>query len=166
MTVRRFILTLFGALALSACAPVEAPAQEGPVMITLTRSVCFGFCPAYRVTISGDGQVTYVGERFVNVAGERRATIPREDVQRLLRRFDEIGFDQLRDSYRAEVTDLPTYTVTLEHNGRRKTVTDYGGVSAGMPRAVRELQDEIDRVANTGQWVLRNGQPVRDAPQP
>lgn len=135
-------------------------------MITLTRSVCFGFCPAYRVTISSDGEVAYSGERFVNVVGERRATIPRADVERLLRRFDEIGFEQLRDSYRAQVTDLPTYTITLDRNGRRKTVVDYGGLSAGMPQAVRDLQDEIDRVANTAQWVLRNGQPVRDAPQP
>jgi len=135
-------------------------------MITLTRSVCFGFCPAYRVTITGDGQVTYVGERFVNAVGERRASISPEDVQRLLRRFDEIGFDGLRDAYRSEATDLPTYTVTLERNGRRKTVVDYGGVGAGMPRAVRELQDEIDRVANTSQWVLRDGRPVQDIPQP
>lgn len=166
MTLRRFILVCFCALALSSCASVETPAQGGPVTITLTRSVCFGFCPAYRVTIAADGQVVYVGERFVNVVGERRAIIPREEVQRLVRRFDEIGFDQLRDSYRAQVTDLPTYTVTLERNGRRKTVTDYGGLSAGMPQAVRDLQDEIDRVANTGPWVLRDGQPVRAALAP
>jgi Domain of unknown function (DUF6438) len=164
--IRRFILACFYALALSSCAPVETPAQEGPVMITLTRTACFGFCPAYRVSISGDGQVTYVGEAFVNVVGERRATIPREDVQRLLRRFDDINFGQLQDAYRAHVTDLPTFTVTLERNGGRKTVADYGGLSAGMPRAMRELQDEIDRVANTGQWVLRDGQPVRTPPEP
>jgi hypothetical protein len=166
MKIRRFFLALLGAVGLSACAPMEAPAAEGPVTITLTRSTCFGFCPAYRVTITEDGQVTYVGERFVNVVGERRATIPRADVARLLRRFDEIDFFQLRDSYRAAVTDLPTYTVTLERDGRRKTVVDYAGVSAGMPRAVRELQDEIDRVANTAQWVLRDGQPVRERPEP
>jgi PAS domain-containing protein len=165
MNLRRFILAFIGAFALSACAPTTTTAAEGPVMITLTRSVCFGFCPAYRVTISGDGQVTYVGERFVNVVGERRASVPRADVERLLRRFDEADFDQLRDEYRAQVTDLPTYTITLERDGRRKTVVDYGGISAGMPRAVRELQDEIDRVANTGQWVLRDGQPVRGEPE-
>ena len=164
MNVRRFILAVVGALAFSACAPVETPAAEGPVTITLTRSMCFGFCPAYRVTIASDGEVTYVGERFVNAVGERSATIPRADVERLLRRFDEVGFDQLRDAYRAEMTDLPTFTITLERGGRSKTVVDYGGLSAGMPRAVRDLQDEIDRVANTGQWVLRNGQPVRGEP--
>lgn len=165
MRLRRFFLAFIGAFAVSACAPTTTTAAEGPVRITLTRSVCFGFCPAYRVTITGDGEVTYVGDRFVNVTGERRATVPRADVERLLRRFDEIGFDQLRDAYRAQVTDLPTYTVTLERDGRSQTVLDYGGVGAGMPRAVRELQDEIDRVANTGQWVLRNGQPVRGEPE-
>lgn len=166
MNPRRIVLAFLGAVALSACAPVETPAAQGPVMITLTRTVCFGFCPAYRVTISGDGQVTYAGERFVNVVGERRANIPRAEVDALLRRFDAANFESLRDAYRAEVTDLPTYTITLERNGRRKSVVDYGGLSAGMPQAVRDLQDEIDRVANTGQWVLRNGQPVRDMPQP
>ncbi len=135
-------------------------------MITLQRGVCYGFCPDYTVTISGDGQVTYTGRRFVNVVGEQRATIPAADVQGLLQRFDAVNFDGLRDSYRAQVTDLPTFTVTLERNGRRKVVVDYGGISAGMPQAVRDLQNEIDRVANTARWVLRDGQPVRDRPQP
>lgn len=165
MTIRRAILTFLAACALASCAPVETPAAEGPAMITLSRTVCFGFCPAYRVSISEAGEVTYVGEAFVNEVGERRATIPREDVQRLLRRFDEIGFENLRDSYRAEVTDLPTYTITLARNGRTKTVVDYAGLSAGMPQGVRDLQDEIDRVANTARWVLRDGQPVRTEPE-
>ncbi len=171
MNLRRALLSFFGAFALTACAPVDAPADsppasQGPVVITLTRGVCFGFCPDYTVTISGGGQVTYTGRRFVNVVGEQRATIRAADVERLLQRFDAINFDNLRSEYRAQVTDLPTYTIVLERNGRRKAVVDYGGLSAGMPQAVRELQDEIDRVANTGRWVLRDGQPVRNRQEP
>jgi hypothetical protein len=164
MLFRRSLLALAGALALSACAATAAPVNEGAAMITLTRGVCFGFCPDYTVSISDEGQVTYVGRRFVNVVGEQHATIPVEDVRRLLVRFDEIGFNNLRDEYRGRVTDLPTYTVTLERNGHRKTVLDYAGTSAGMPQAVRELEQEIDRVANTARWVLRDGQPVRTPP--
>jgi hypothetical protein len=159
---RRTFFALIGALALSACAASAAPG--GPAMITLTRGVCFGFCPDYTVSISDQGEVTYVGRQFVNVVGEQHATIPIADVQRLLARFDEIGFDTLRDEYRGHVTDLPTFTITLERNGRRKTVIDYAGTSAGMPQAVRELEQEIDRVANTARWVLRDGQPVRTRP--
>lgn len=136
------------------------------VAITLNRTVCFGFCPDYTVTITGEGEVRYVGRRFVNVVGERTATIPRADVAALLARFDEIGFERLRDAYRANVTDLPTTTIVLERDGRRKVVADYGGLSAGMPEAVRDLQDRIDQVAGTAQWVLRDGQPVRERPQP
>ncbi len=162
MNLRRGLLGFFAAAALAACAASGAPPSEpGPVRITLERSVCFGFCPDYTVTINGDGQVTYEGRRFVTVAGRQTATIPAADVQRLLARFDAVGFDALRDEYRAHVTDLPTYTITLERDGQTKRVLDYGGVSAGMPEAVRDLQDEIDRTANTARWVLRDGQPVR-----
>mgnify|MGYP000880816706 CR=1 FL=1 len=150
--------------AIAACAPVEAQPAPSSTAITLTRGACFGFCPVYSVSIPGDGGVRYHGRDFVNVVGERSATIPRADVERLLARFDAVNFESLQDAYRGEMTDLPTTTVTLERNGRRKTVLDYGGVSAGMPASVRELQAEIDRVAGTAQWVLRNGQPVRDRP--
>ncbi|MBL8544399.1 MAG: hypothetical protein JNJ63_11390 [Hyphomonadaceae bacterium] len=160
--IRRTMIALLGALALASCASASAPAQQQrPVEITLQRTPCFGFCPDYTVTITGEGDVRYVGRRFVNVVGERHASIPRADVERLLQRFDAIGFDRLRDEYRAQVTDLPTNTITLTRNGRTKRVVDYGGTGAGMPVAVRELQAEIDRVAQTAQWVLRDGQPVR-----
>lgn len=136
------------------------------VEIRLTRGACFGFCPVYTVTVNGAGEVRYNGSNFVNVVGEANSTIPAADVHRLVARFDEIGFDNLRDAYRGEMTDLPTYTLSITRDGRTKTVVDYGGVQAGMPREVRALQDEVDSVAGTAQWVLRNGQPVQDRPQP
>lgn len=136
------------------------------VEIRLSRGACFGFCPVYEVTINGDGEVRYQGRNFVNVVGERTATISREDVARLVARFDAIGFNSLNDSYRANVSDLPTYRITLTRDGHTKTITDFGGVQAGMPRAVRDLEAEVDRVAGTAQWVLRDGQPVQDRPQP
>lgn len=142
------------------------PAPASNVEIRMTRGACFGFCPVYTVTINGAGEVHYEGRNFVNVVGQRTATIPTESVSGLVARFDEIGFNNLRDSYRANVSDLPTYTVTLTRAGHTKTIVDYGGVSAGMPPAVRELQAEIDRVAGTAQWVLRDGQPVQGRPQP
>ena len=155
------LIGLLGVFTLSACTTDAAPTSTGPVAISLTRTVCFGFCPAYTVTITGDGQVTYVGRNFVNVTGEQRASISPEAVQELLRRFDAVHFESLNDAYRAHVTDLPTNTIVIERNGGRKVVVDYGGLSAGMPQAVRDLQAEIDRVAGTSRWILRDGQPVR-----
>lgn len=160
MNVLKTIAAFFVAITLSSCASV-GPGTGEQVRITLQRGVCFGFCPDYTVTITGEGDVIYVGRRFVNIAGEQRGTIPASDVARLVARFDAIRFESLRDEYRAEVTDLPTYTLTFERNGRRKSVLDYGGAFTGMPEAVRDLQDEVDRVAGTARWVLRDGEPVR-----
>lgn len=163
----RLILAAIGAMIMSACAPVSAePTKIEPVEITLTRTVCFGYCPAYTVTINSSGEVRYEGRAFVNVVGEARGQVSPEDVARLAARFDEIGFEELRDSYEAQVTDVPTYTVSIRRGERVKTVMDYAGTAVGMPQAVRDLQNEIDRVANTAQWVLRNGEMVRDRPRP
>lgn len=167
MNFPRFVLAAFGALVFSACAPVDVPTDaQQPATITLSRSVCFGFCPDYTVRIDQSGAVTFEGRRFVNVAGVQHAQIPAADVQALLARFDAVNFNALRNEYRAAVSDMPTYTITLERNGARKTVVDYGGPGAGMPQAVRALEDEIDRVAGTSRWVLRDGQPVREPGQP
>ncbi|WP_135210948.1 DUF6438 domain-containing protein [Vitreimonas flagellata] len=163
--LRRAFVGVFAALALSACAstaPAPNPESAGPFEISMTRTPCFGFCPDYTVTISGDGGVLYEGRRFVNVVGEQRAQISPAEVQALLARFDAIGFDNLENEYRAGVTDLPSTTIQLIRNGRSKSVLDYGGTGAGMPESVRELQAEIDRVAGTARWVLRDGQPVRN----
>lgn len=174
MNVRRLFIACLGAAALASCAPSAISAEPEPmnppsssnVEIRLARGACFGFCPVYTVSINGAGEVRYEGRNFVNVVGQRTATIPAENVARLLARFEEVGFDNLDDAYRANVSDLPSYTVSITRDGRTKTVVDYGGVQAGMPRTIRDLQDEIDRVAGTAQWVLRDGQPVRNRPQP
>lgn len=165
MNLIRWIVAALSAIALAACASPAQPQTSDDARITLTRSVCFGFCPDYTVTITGAGDVTYNGRSFVAVTGEQHGHVSRDEVASLLTRFDAIGFQSLRDEYRAEVTDLPTYTLTLVRNGRSKTVLDYGGGMAGMPDAVRALQDEVDRVAGTGRWVLRNGQPVTTPPR-
>jgi hypothetical protein len=171
MNLVRTVAAFVAAVALASCAPVAPagpggnPVNQANVVISLARSACYGFCPIYSVAITGEGEVTYVGDGFVNVVGEQRATIPLADVASLPARFDAIGFHALRNEYRASITDIPTYTIALERNGQRKVVVDYGGLSAGMPASVRALEDEIDRVAGTARWVLRDGQPVRTRPE-
>jgi len=139
-------------LGLAACT-TTAPEPAEPVRITLERGVCFGFCPDYEVTITGDGQVSYNGRRFVRVSGEQHGAAAPADVAHLVNMIDAAHFFDLKDAYRGAVTDLPTYRVTFQRGDQTKTVTDYAGEMAGMPHAVREIEAEIDRVANTDQWV-------------
>lgn len=133
--------------------------------LTLERSGCFGDCPAYRVTIDGEGHVLFTTDRSgdglsaeyeppgVVVAGTYRTRVDRREVDRLVEHFRKVGFFGLRDAYHAPSTDLATHVVTIDTGNGKKTVVDYGGVSVGMPRAVKQLQHEIDRVAGTAVWI-------------
>jgi Domain of unknown function (DUF6438) len=152
-------LALFVSIVVSAAeAPKPAAGKaKAAVRMILDRSVCYGDCPSYRVEIDGDGSVTYEGRKFVAVVGTRRATVARAEVEALLAKFRAARFFDLKDEYRAPVTDLPTFEVTLVLEGRKKTVVDYGGSFSPkyvvMPAVVTELEQAIDRVAQTARWT-------------
>jgi hypothetical protein len=121
--------------------------------ITLTRSMCFGPCPDYTVEVRGDGTVQFTGRRFVRVIGNQSGRISRDAVAELLAQFRRVDFFSLKDSYTARITDHPSYTVSIEFDGRKKSVRDYLGRSVGMPEGVTVLEEAIDRLAATDKWI-------------
>lgn len=121
--------------------------------IALQRTVCFGKCPAYTVEISGDGTVRYHGLDFVAITGQHEAHIPADNVRALWDAFVKADFFWTFDEYRAGVTDLPTYRVSISFDDKSKTVVDYDGREIGMPNQVSELENAIDVTANTKKWV-------------
>jgi hypothetical protein len=123
--------------------------------ITLQRGPCFGFCPVYKVEIYGDGTVLYDGMRFVNTVGHQSERIPMEEVRRLVQLFRRTDFFSLKDEYRLlHAFDAPNYATSIEFDGKSKTVYDYLGTEVGMPKSVVELEQAIDRTANTRRWIL------------
>jgi hypothetical protein len=87
------------------------------------------------------------------VPGIHETTVEAKVVDQLLAQFQDAQFFSLRDEYRAEVTDNPTYVVTIETGNGRKSVVDYVGSEVGMPEAVTALQDAIDAAAGTDRWI-------------
>lgn len=153
--------------------PFSGESQDPPqtyalddVTMTLARTVCFGTCPEYTVTVSGDGTVRYAGGRFVRVEGAQERQISREAVETLLREFYTIDFFHMRPEYMEGrdilvdedgtvhetglmVTDLPTTIVTLTIGGYGKNVRAY----YGAPESVYTLATHIDEAAGTAEWV-------------
>src|SRR6184192_765476 len=68
-------------------------------LITLERPGCFFFCPAYTLTISADGLVTFEGKAHVRVIGKAQTQVSREKVQLLVAAFLKARFFSLRDQY-------------------------------------------------------------------
>ena len=123
------------------------------VKIELSRTVCYGRCPAYSVTVQGDGKVRFNGGSFVASEGKHDAKISVESVRYLVRQFESARFFAAGDKYVATVTDNPTYTLTLTVGGKTKSVTDYVGEQVGMPLVITDLEKAVDEAAGTERWI-------------
>ena len=152
----RLTLALFAMIA----AGRTARAQDQPV-ITLRRTACLGRCPVYSLEIFEDGFIRYVGIEYVQAKGERRAVVPRDAVENLVASFLRADYFALQDSYEtciapdgsvSMVSDLPSQYTSLRVATRKKSVRNY----VCAPRRLRELETEIDRVANTKRWIGSN----------
>lgn len=129
--------------------------------ITLERSSCYGMCPDYAVTISGNGEVKYEGRYYTLVEGKQNYIIPRTAVLDLLNDFQKADFWSLKDKYESGVTDSPTYTVTFDNGKQKKTIADYEGLEIGMPHVVHDLENKIDKITDTERWVTGNSRTVK-----
>jgi len=155
--------------------PASCPALtvDAATRITLERSPCFGRCPVYKVTIAGDGTVTWNGTAHVDV-GSATAKIPVAKVQELADFLASSCFFSMQDRYSPPVTDLPSATTTVTIGGATKSISHRGaGIldereNRGMtdptqcrpPKVLAKIDDRIDEIANTEQWIgKREGPP-------
>lgn len=129
----------------------EVPLAQ--VHIGLRRSGCYGWCPSYSVDLYGDGHAVYVGKHYVDVAGEHRFPVAPEAVAKLMNSLLAKDLWSLRESYRARITDNPTFTVTMQLGDQTHSIEDYIGQSVGMPADVTQFEKEIDEAADSESWI-------------
>jgi hypothetical protein len=132
--------------------PAPAVRPDSKVDITLSRSICYGRCPVYEVSVSTRG-IVFDGEAFVAAKGRNTATVDPRAVRELAKKFVAADFYSMRGEYRATVTDNPTYTLSIAIDGRKKQVVDYVGQWVGMPAAIVDLEDDVDALARTERWI-------------
>lgn len=125
---------------------------DSQVQITLERSGCFGSCPSYTVTVSTSG-IAFDGKGFVVAEGKHVAPIDADRVRELAKKFIAADFYSMDTDYQANVTDMPGYALKISVDGKSKSVGDYVGSWVGMPGVISELEDDVDDLAHTNQWI-------------
>ena len=171
---RAVVFVLIFTIAASAVADAQdgaPPRQSGfqpqEVSLRLERTICFGTCPVYQVTILGDGTVKYMGTQFVGVEGGREDKVRLEDVARLLNEFLRVRFFDAADTYDGgemvelrdgryvllgmDVTDLPSQILTLQLGARKKRVV----LRYNYPSELGKLPNLVDDVAQTKRWTTQ-----------
>lgn len=127
--------------------------------ITLERTPCFGSCPAYRLTIHGDGSVVYTGLSNVTVEGVQIGRVSDDQVRQLAERFYDIDYFALAGQYQCPASDLPSAKTSIAIGGQSKAVDDYGPGMAvesqdcAAPDSLVQLENFIDEITNSQQWV-------------
>jgi hypothetical protein len=132
--------------------PAPAVRPDSHVDITLSRSMCYGRCPVYKVSVSTKG-IVFDGEAFVAAKGRNTDTVDPSAVRALAKKFVAADFYSMRNEYRASVTDNSTYVLSISIDGHKKQVADYVGQWVGMPSAIVELENDVDALARTERWI-------------
>src|SRR5579872_1792793 len=132
--------------------------------ILLLRTGGNGASPTYHVEIKGDGSVLYEGLSGVGVEGRHRGQISQKTLLELVETFRHADYFWLHDDYspygEEVVLDNSISVIALSFDGKRKQVTDNAGVMFGLPAAVTELEETIDRLAGTEKWVKGNSETI------
>lgn len=127
------------------------------VVISLERTGCYGDCPAYKVTIYGDGRVEYEGKKDVKVKGKKRGSLKPADLRGIVSAFDKANYFAI-ESYTEDhcsctlCTDMPTTITEIRAKGMSHRVEHYLGCRCA-PKELWELEEAIDSVAGTEQWT-------------
>lgn len=146
--------------------PPPAPASiPSDTIITLERTVCYGQCPSYKITIFADGTVIYEGRKFVKTMGEVRSKLNQEELRQLVSEAERISYFSLKDRYEtfedgcgSYATDGPFYNTSIQMNGKRKAIRHYSGcnekdMKTPYPPGLAEFEQDIDETVNSRQWV-------------
>jgi hypothetical protein len=135
----------------------------------LERTVCFGSCPAYRLSLTAGGRVSFLSLNPGHSGKSAADTISREKFDNLVSRAHSIGFFTLPDTIANDqvlcplrATDHPAATLTVFRSAHVKRVVDYHGCYTGAEppfnrvAAVSQLhllEAQVDSAAGAERWI-------------
>jgi Domain of unknown function (DUF6438) len=149
--------------------PESLQARDTTAIVTLTRTSCRGFCPAYTVSIGADRRIRFNGDRHVRVTGLSTSQLSRRAMTRLtafaatrpLSRFDA-DYGHGHKLCTTFATDLPGVSLSVRSGGVTQRVR-YDMGCMDRPPALDSIANMIDSVAGTKRWLPSAGDTPRGA---
>lgn len=126
-------------------------------LIKMERTRCYGFCPAYELTIREDGTITFIGKEHVAHKGRAEGEMPQENLDTLVQTIRESHFMEIPSSPECEsrMTDMPSVFLTIEMEGKRHYVNHYHGCRGfEYEEDLHNLEEKIDSLAGVNRWVM------------
>lgn len=124
--------------------PQASGADKYNLRVSYHRGSCYGRCEVYTLDLYDNGLLLFQGERFTERPGTWQKNIDRRKVVALLDSFERADFDNYPLSFRSQIPDAPTVTVTYfdaSGTGHETSFKDYA------PPALKELDAAMLRLA-------------------
>lgn len=123
----------------------EVSVQSEPKMLaSIERTACYGQCPMYKATFMDNGEVIYVGKRFVDKLGTFQGLISSENVLLIKKNIVEYDYFGLDSLYPTPVTDFPSCITEASLNGNLKKVID----RRNPPQNLKDFEKFLDSLLN------------------
>jgi hypothetical protein len=133
------------------------------LIITLERTFCGGDCPTYKLTVTADRVVKFLGEENTIKIGSAKSKISKEKLRQLIAEFQKSDFFKFRDEYESGeiceqyATDFPSEIISIQINGKSKKVLHNFGCWGEKAKIeltpLVNLGENIDKITNSRRWV-------------
>jgi hypothetical protein len=135
--------------------------------IVLERTMCYGTCPAYRLSLSNGGEIRFESRNPGDESRRAADTVGAATFRALISRARTIGFFDFPSEISSDSvlchtrwTDHPTVVVSVFAKAQKKRVEDYLGCYETRDMQVlpsiarlRSFEEEIDSVLGSSRWV-------------
>ena len=87
------------------------------------------------------------------MVGKHAYAVAPDEARALMDRLRSQDLWSMAGNWVAPVEDYAVYNITLTVGDQSRTITDYYGEAIGMPAAVTEAEDDIDRAGQVDGWL-------------
>lgn len=141
------------------CAHKTRPTIDAPTpasSIRLERGMCAAGCPAYAVTITSEGEITFEGAVYTAKKGVAHAKVDAPRARDLFDAFERMSFRKRPANVGQGVVDVASATLTEKRGTTTVTVTDGAACSAAdsIEEGLCYLEQRTDEIAATAKWVV------------
>lgn len=114
-----------------------------PIIVTMERGACYGFCPVDKMVIFGDGTGIYMGIANVDNIGVHTFEVESGIIPNLIERAEIFGYFDWKDSYEERLmTDQATVITTIQTLEHYKHIVRYTG-DPNAPVGLIWIEDSI-----------------------
>lgn len=138
-----FIPLLLGLFACKA-KKVMTSTEDRVQVLELTKTPCFGECPAFTMKIYSDGYAELDAKLNLDRLGLLEKQLDEDTMKRLVKTCEKNEIFALKDKYEERIMDLPTTKLMVHVDGKTKNISGNYKFPDGFKNIVAALMEVVE----------------------